>query len=109
MQVLRGTYDLVCFADCQGKQNCPDKRVYERMPAVMRLVRGTTALQPNANSQQMDGKSVDSKRGHAMMQCNRQLGCFFLYRCVNAGISFKIFNIIFEAPVISTEQVKRHL
>lgn len=73
MQVLRGTYDLVCFADCQGKHDCPDKRVWERMPAVMRLVRWTTALQPNANSQQMDGKSLDCKRGHAMMQCNMQL------------------------------------
>lgn len=73
MQVLIGTYDLVCFADCQGKHDCPDKRVYEGMPAVMRLVRGTTALQPNANSQQMDVKSVDRKRGHAMMQCNMQL------------------------------------
>lgn len=81
MQVLRGTDDLVCFADCQRKHDCPDKRVYERMQVVMKLIRGTTALQPNANSQQMDGESVDCKRGHAMMQCNMQLDCFFIQVC----------------------------
>ena len=72
---------MVCFADCQGKHDRPDKRVYEGIPEVIRLVGGTTALWPSANSQQMRGNNVDCKRGHAMMQCNMQLDCFFIQVC----------------------------
>lgn len=75
------TCDLACSADCQGKHDCPDKRVYERMPAVIRLVRETAALWPSANSQYLEGNEVDCKKGHAMMQCNMQLDCFSIEVC----------------------------
>lgn len=77
----RQTCDLVCFADCQGKHHRPDKRVCEGTPAVIRLVKGKTALRPSANNQQMEGNDVDCKRGHAVMQCNMQLDCFFIQVC----------------------------
>lgn len=72
----RETCDLVCFADCQGKHDHPDKRVYKRMPALIRLVEGITALRPSANSQQMEENDVDCQTGHAMTQYSMRLDCF---------------------------------